>query len=121
MQSFVLHVKVKIIVYDIHETSFGIEIVSLVVNARVQMNKPLILTTNLSYDEIKNAPDTDHERIYSRIRGVTVPVKFSGPDLRDNLRKEHLQQMKKYLQEEAVLNERNDKSPDSPKDDADHS
>jgi len=103
------------------DTSFGIEIVSFVVNTRVQMNKPLILTTNLSYDEIKNAPDTDHERIYSRIRGVTVPVKFSGPDHRDNLRREHLQQMKNHLQEEAFLNERNDKSPDSPKDDTDHS
>ncbi len=102
-------------------SSYGMEIVSKVIDARVNTNKPMILTTNLPYDEILHAPDTDHERIYSRIRGVTVPVKFSGPDLRDNLRREHLQQMKNHLQEEAFLNERNDKSPDSPKDDTDHS
>ena len=103
------------------DTSFGVEIVSLVVNTRVKMNMPLILTTNLPYDEIKNAPDTDHERIYSRIRGVTVPVKFSGPDLRVFMQKQHLADMKEMMRKEDICDERDDESSDSPKDDADHS
>ena len=62
-------------------------------------------TASLTIHEMDNTPDVDHRRIYSRIQGVTVPVRFIGPDLRKKMGKEKLQYMKKKLREDKTYDE----------------
>ncbi len=85
------------------DTSFGLETVYDVINTRVLNHKPMILTTNLTYSEMRNPMDIAHERIYSRVLGATTAVQFLGPDLRDNSRKQHLQFMKKMMKGDESL------------------
>ena len=87
------------------DTKFGTETICQVINTRLSNNKPLIVTTNLTIHEMDNTPDVDHRRIYSRIQGVTVPVRFIGPDLRKKMGKEKLQYMKKKLREDKTYDE----------------
>jgi hypothetical protein len=58
--------------------------------------KPLIVTTNIPYEDIKNPRNDDWARIWSRINSRSIPVNFSGTDkrsesaarLRDETRKQ---------------------------------
>lgn len=63
-------------------TETAIQYVTDVIDARVRANKPLIVTTNLTVEEMKQAQDIGKQRIYSRILGVTLPVKVVGEDIR---------------------------------------
>jgi len=44
--------------------------------------KPLIVTTNLTLEQMKNPPDLEHSRIYGRILEHCAPILFSGKDMR---------------------------------------
>jgi DNA replication protein DnaC len=63
-------------------TEFAREIVYNVIDSRSKNKQPLIITTNLLLDEIKNPVDTACKRIYSRILEMCVPIKFEGADRR---------------------------------------
>jgi len=63
-------------------TETATQYVTDVIDARVRANKPLIVTTNLTVEEMKQAQDISKQRIYSRILGVTLPVKAVGEDIR---------------------------------------
>ena len=54
-----------------------------VIDSRYQSKKPLIVTTNLKLEEIKNPPDLAHARIYDRILERCAPVLFSGKNFRE--------------------------------------
>ena len=43
--------------------------------------KPLIVTTNLTLDTLKNPDDLAHARIYDRILEICAPILFSGKNL----------------------------------------
>ena len=80
------------------DTSFGMETVYQVIDGRYLDHKPLILTTNLSLEALKNPPDIDHRRIYDRVREMTTGVRFLGANLREvqsKARKETLDQILK--------------------------
>lgn len=55
----------------------------LVIDSRYRSRKPLIVTTNLKLEEIKNPPDLAHARIYDRIMERCAPVLFSGRNFRE--------------------------------------
>lgn len=65
------------------DTSFGMETVYQVIDGRYLDHKPLILTTNLSLEALKNPPDIDHRRIYDRVLEMTTGVRFLGTNLRE--------------------------------------
>ena len=44
--------------------------------------KPLIVTTNLTLEQMKNPPDLEHSHIYGRILEHCAPILFSGKDMR---------------------------------------
>ncbi len=48
------------------------------IDSRYRSEKPLIVTTNLSLDELNNPPDTAHKRIYDRVTEMCTPVCCSG-------------------------------------------
>ena len=55
----------------------------LFIDSRYRSRKPLIVTTNLKLEEIKNPPDLAHARIYDRIMERCAPVLFSGRNFRE--------------------------------------
>ena len=65
------------------DTSFGMETVYQVIDGRYLDHKPLILTTNLSLEALKNPIDLDHRRIYDRVLEMTTGVRFLGTNLRE--------------------------------------
>ena len=48
-------------------TEYAMEQMFTVIDSRYRSKKPLIVTTNLKLEEIKNPPDLAHARIYDRI------------------------------------------------------
>lgn len=59
-------------------TEYALEQVYNIVDERYKSNLPLIVTTNLSLNTLKNPPDTAHQRIYDRVLSMCVPVRFTG-------------------------------------------
>ena len=68
------------------DTSFALETVYDVIDGRYLSGKPLIVTTNLTLDELKKPQDVDHQRIYDRVLAMTVPIRFTGESLRSGQR-----------------------------------
>lgn len=57
-------------------TQYSQEMVYNVIDARYRENLPLILTTNISWSEMKNPADMAHQRIYDRIVELCTPINF---------------------------------------------
>lgn len=64
-------------------TEYAMEQIFTVIDSRYRCRKPLIVTTNLKLEEIKNPPDLAHARIYDRILERCAPVLFSGRNFRE--------------------------------------
>ena len=56
--------------------------------------KPLIVTTNLTLDEIRYPQDTAHARIYDRLLEMYVPISCIGVSLRKENAQEKLERLK---------------------------
>ena len=61
---------------------------------RYRSRKPLIVTTNLTLDEIRRPQDTAHTRIYDRLLEMCVPVSCIGGSFRKENAQEKLKRMK---------------------------
>ena len=64
------------------KTEYMQEAVYQIVNARYVSGLPLIITTNLTADEIKNTNDITFQRTYSRISEMCHPILLDGADRR---------------------------------------
>ncbi len=62
-------------------TEYGLEQVYNVVDSRYRSRKPLIVTTNLTLEELQNPEDTAHARIYDRLE-MCCPVCITGENFR---------------------------------------
>ena len=58
------------------------EIVMNVINERYRSEKPIIVTTNLTNEELKNPLTQAKKRIYSRLLEMCIPVEVKGEDRR---------------------------------------
>ena len=63
-------------------TEYALEQVYNVIDTRYKSGKPLVITTNLTLDELKSPADIPHKRIYDRVLGMCVPVMFNGTNFR---------------------------------------
>ncbi len=63
-------------------TEYGLEQVFNVIDSRYRSRKPLIVTTNLTMDELEHPQDTPHARIYDRLLEMCVPVLLTGANFR---------------------------------------
>lgn len=63
-------------------TDYALEKVYNVIDSRVRTDKPMILTTNLSFDEMMKNPDIRYRRIYDRIFEHCIPVEIPGKSFR---------------------------------------
>lgn len=79
-------------------TDFALEKVYDVIDSRYRSNKPIILTTNLSFGEMKNCTDIRYNRIYDRIFEMCYPVKVEGMSWRKKEAAARFNDMKKILE-----------------------
>lgn len=74
--------RVKLLIIDDlgaeRDTSFALEKVYNIIDARYRSKKPLILTTNLNMVDMLNEEDVRYSRIYDRIFEMCVPIPFEG-------------------------------------------
>lgn len=63
-------------------TEYMNEVVMNVIDSRYRSGKPLIITTNLTSEELKNPKDISRKRIYSRLFEMCVPVEIKFYDRR---------------------------------------
>ena len=78
-------------------TEYALEQVYNVVDSRYRSRKPLIVTTNLTLDEIRHPQDTAHARIYDRILEMCVPISCIGASLRKENAQKKLESMKSLI------------------------
>lgn len=63
-------------------TEYMNEVVYTVINARYEAKLPLVVTTNLTTEQLKAPTDVTTARIYSRVLEMCFPIKVEGVDIR---------------------------------------
>ncbi len=64
------------------------------IDSRYRSGKPLIVTTNLTLDDLQHPEDTAHARIYDRLLSMCVPVRFTGSNFRKETAQEKMEALK---------------------------
>jgi DNA replication protein DnaC len=75
-------------------TEYGLEQVYNVVDSRYRSQKPLIVTTNLTLEELQHPEDTAHARIYDRLLEMCCPVFFTGENIRKSTAQGKMERLK---------------------------
>ena len=78
-------------------TEYAKEQVYNVIDSRYRAGLPMIITTNLSMDNIKNPADVENGRIYDRIIERCFPIEFNGQNRRHKAVRESYGDMKELL------------------------
>ena len=81
-------------------SEFALEQVFNVIDSRYRGKKPLIVTTNLTLDELKHPKDLAHARIYDRVLERCVPLKVNRQNIRQLNAANTLQSAKKLFSTE---------------------
>jgi DNA replication protein DnaC len=79
------------------KTEYMQEIVFNVIDARYRANLPLIVTTNLTREELMHPANLTHQRIFSRLFEMCTPIEVVGKDRRQQALKEDIGKMKNLL------------------------
>ncbi|MGM9601131.1 MAG: ATP-binding protein, partial [Faecousia sp.] len=65
------------------DSSYAVEQVFNVIDARARSSLPLIVTTNMTLDELKNPPSMQYARIYDRVLELCpITLKMTGESRR---------------------------------------
>ena len=78
-------------------TEYALEQIYNIVDSRYRSRKPLIVTTNLTLDEIRHPQDTAHARIYDRLLAMCVPISCIGISFRKETAQEKLERLKSLV------------------------
>lgn len=79
------------------DTSFMNEQIFQIVDARYRANLPMIITTNLTAEELKSPADISKQRIYNRILERCHPIKVENVNRRNQKLKNGFDEMQKML------------------------
>ena len=79
------------------KTEYMQEIVFNVIDARYRANLPLIVTTNLTREELLHPASITHQRIFSRLFEMCTPIEVTGKDRRQKTLREDIGKMKSLL------------------------
>ena len=77
-----------------NDSKYNLDKMYQIINSRYVSGKPLIITTNLSLEEIANAKDDDHKRIYDRILQMCKPIELNDYDFRGQAIKDSMEEFK---------------------------
>ena len=80
------------------DSAYAAERVYDIIDSRYTSNLPLILTTNLSLEEMKRCDDGKKKKIYDRIFELCHPVKFDGVSWRKKEAFKRATAMKEFLE-----------------------
>lgn len=78
-------------------TDFALEQVYNVIDQRYKSDQPIIITTNLTLDEMQNMENIRYKRICDRILEMCTPIEFSGESKRKKKGREKFEQLMKIL------------------------
>jgi len=78
-------------------SEFALEQVFNVIDSRYRSKKPLIVTTNLTLDELKHPKDLARARIYDRVLERCVPLKINNQNIRELNAATNMQSVRKML------------------------
>ena len=78
-------------------TEYALEQIYNIIDSRYRSRKPLIVTTNLTLDEIRHPQDTAHARIYDRLLEMCVPISCIGVSFRRETAQEKLERLKTLI------------------------
>ena len=78
-------------------TEYGLEQVYNVIDSRFRSRRPLIVTTNLSLQDLQHPQDTAHARIYDRLLEMCAPIRFSGENFRKATAQDKLTRLKNLM------------------------
>lgn len=78
-------------------SEYALETVYTVIDERYKAKKPLIVTTNLTLEELCKPKSMDYQRIYDRILELCIPVAFKGESIRRKAANEKMRRMKEIL------------------------
>lgn len=80
-----------------NDTPFAREQVYNIIDSRYRSGLPMIITTNLSMEKIKNPDDIESRRIYDRILERCFPIEVDGANRRRKAVREDYDSMKSLL------------------------
>ena len=79
------------------KTEYMQEIVFNVIDSRYRANLPIIVTTNLTREELLSPADLTYQRIFSRLFEMCTPIEVAGKDRRQKALREDIGKMKNLL------------------------
>lgn len=79
-------------------TDFALEKVYSIIDSRYRAKLPIILTTNMSYEDMKKNADIRYARIYDRIFESCYPLQFSGLSWRKGEAVRRYEEMTSFLE-----------------------
>lgn len=79
------------------DTEYMGEVVQNIIDSRYRSGLPIIITTNLTGEELRRPADMRKQRIYSRLFDMTLPLEVKGKDRRKEHLKDDFQEYKDLL------------------------
>ena len=79
------------------DTPYTMELVYHIIDARYRSGKPMIITTNLTMQELEHPESREKMRIYDRILECCTPVRVDGTHIRAAKRSENREFAREYL------------------------
>ena len=80
------------------QNDFALETVYMVIDERYKSGLPLIITTNLTLDELAKPKNMDYQRIYDRVLEMCTPLFFAGKNRRREQANENLKWLKELME-----------------------
>ena len=80
------------------KTDYALEKVYDIIDNRYRSNKPMIVTTNLTLEEMSSEVDIRLKRIYDRLFETCYPMQFTGPSWRESKMAANWNSMQKFLE-----------------------
>lgn len=74
------------------------ELVFSVIDSRYTSGKPVVITTNLTLQDLKNPQTAQQSRIYDRILQICYPVEMTGASIRRKDAKDRYYKTKELLE-----------------------
>ena len=79
-------------------SEFALEQVFHVIDSRCRNKQPLIVTTNLTLNQLKHPMDLAHARIYDRVLECCVPLKINNQNIRELNAVSNMKEVRKIFQ-----------------------